>query len=323
MGSSLSVLLGRLRFRHLALLAALDEHRNLHRAAVATHMSQPSATKVVHELERMLGLRMFDRLPTGMRPTEFGVVVIEFANRALADLRRLAVEADGRKVDRNGRLIIGTPMGVVIDCITRAVAVIKQRRPTLIIKMRSASSEEILAGVMNGLIDLGVGYFNGLGQLGAVGYERLGSDELCVAVRKHHPLLREQRLNVRELQRATWILHPLGTFAEESMGWDFDKIGMKAPANVVESDSISGTLRMVLASDAVTLLPESIIQDQLQSNFIARLPLAIAGNSVEFGMLSRRGEPLAPALRDCQELLRRLGSAEGRSTENKQLGVAG
>jgi DNA-binding transcriptional LysR family regulator len=58
---------------------ALAEHSNLHRAAEAVHMAQPSATKVVRDLERSFGFRLFERLPRGMHPTELGTEVLAFA----------------------------------------------------------------------------------------------------------------------------------------------------------------------------------------------------------------------------------------------------
>src|ERR1700745_2424941 len=70
--SMLSHLVGRLRYRQLALLVALGEHCNLHRAAEAVHMAQPSATKVVRELGRLFGFPLFERLPRGMHPTPLG-----------------------------------------------------------------------------------------------------------------------------------------------------------------------------------------------------------------------------------------------------------
>src|SRR5882762_6098502 len=72
---SICKLVGRLRFRHLSLLVALDEHRNLHRAAKAVHLAQPSASKLVHDLELLFGSSLFDRSPTGMQPTALGAVV--------------------------------------------------------------------------------------------------------------------------------------------------------------------------------------------------------------------------------------------------------
>jgi DNA-binding transcriptional LysR family regulator len=309
MGSSLSALLGRLRFRHLALLAALGEHRNLHRAAAATHMSQPTATKVVREVELILGLPVFDRLPTGMRPTEFGVMVLEFANRVLGELGRLAGEADGRNRDRNGRLIIGMPLGVMAECVGRAIAEIKQGRPELIVKMQGALGEDVVGGVASGQMDLGVGYFHGLKSCDAVQFEVLRSEMLCVVARAHHALLRQppQGVILRELERAMWMLHPMVTQGRV-MEREFNSAGMRAPTNVVESDSVGGILSMVVGSDAVTMLPETIVAEQIRAKVLVRLPVAIGSEPMEFGVVSRRGEEAAPVVREYREALRSLGA---------------
>jgi hypothetical protein len=59
----------RLKTRQLLLLIALDDYRNIHRAAEELHMTQPAASKQVKDLEEMLDVRLFDRLPRGMEPT--------------------------------------------------------------------------------------------------------------------------------------------------------------------------------------------------------------------------------------------------------------
>src|SRR5271154_6360635 len=94
---SFTHLVGRLRFRHLALLAALDEHRNLRRAADAVHLAQPSATKLVHDLEVVFGFPLFERLPRGMQPTELGVEVLAFAHRMLVDLERFSQNLESKR----------------------------------------------------------------------------------------------------------------------------------------------------------------------------------------------------------------------------------
>jgi DNA-binding transcriptional LysR family regulator len=91
-----SHLIGRLRFRHLALLVALDDHRNLRRAADAVHLAQPSATKLVHDLEQVFGFPIFERLPRGMEPTDVGKEVLVFARRTLADLDRFTLDLDSK-----------------------------------------------------------------------------------------------------------------------------------------------------------------------------------------------------------------------------------
>lgn len=53
----------RLKMRQLLLLVALDEEGNIHRAAETLYMSQPAASKLLKDLEEMMGVRLFERLP--------------------------------------------------------------------------------------------------------------------------------------------------------------------------------------------------------------------------------------------------------------------
>ena len=57
----------RLKTRQLLLLVALAEEGNIHRASEVLNMTQPAASKLLKDLEDVLGVSLFDRLPRGMR----------------------------------------------------------------------------------------------------------------------------------------------------------------------------------------------------------------------------------------------------------------
>ena len=136
-GGSLCSLVSRLRYRQLALLVALGEHGNLHRAAAAIHVTQPSATKLVRQLERLFGGRLFDRLPRGMHPTELGSEALAFAQRAMAHLHRFEVDLEHRSRGGKGRLLLGAIPGAASDQVARAIAELKRQRPLLAISLLS------------------------------------------------------------------------------------------------------------------------------------------------------------------------------------------
>src|SRR5215207_11643266 len=62
----------RLKTRQLLLLVAIAEEGNIHRAAEVLHMTQPAASKLLKDLEDVLDVSLFDRLPRGMRATWYG-----------------------------------------------------------------------------------------------------------------------------------------------------------------------------------------------------------------------------------------------------------
>ncbi|MBA3916102.1 MAG: LysR family transcriptional regulator, partial [Acidobacteriales bacterium] len=83
---------------------AVAEAGNISLAAERLMISQPAVSKQLTELERYLGIPLFDRLPRGVRMTEAGRVLHGYARRifSLADEAQIAVDAV-RGVER-GRL---------------------------------------------------------------------------------------------------------------------------------------------------------------------------------------------------------------------------
>jgi len=71
----------RLKTRQLMLLTAICDEGNIHRAAEVLNMSQPAASKLLKDLEDMLGVSLFERQPRGMRPNWYGETMIRHACR--------------------------------------------------------------------------------------------------------------------------------------------------------------------------------------------------------------------------------------------------
>jgi DNA-binding transcriptional LysR family regulator len=307
-------LIGRLRFRHLALLVALDEHRNLRRAADAVHLAQPSASKLVHDLEVVFGFTLFERLPRGMMPTQLGTEVLEFARRILVDLDRFTQDLDSKRKGGYGQLVIGAIMGAAPDVVARAMADIKKRRPLLAVKLLGETSDEILSLLIARRIDLAVGRFSNALQHNTVDYEDLGNEPLCIVARKGHPLARTRRLELRKLDQSAWILQPLSSPARQIIEQEFGEAGMMSPANLVECTSIFATLQLLQKSDAISMLPESVVRDHLNAGLLVRLPLAVGKSLPGFGILTRRGEPLSPIATELVEALRRYGARMGQDS---------
>jgi DNA-binding transcriptional LysR family regulator len=316
---SLSHLVGRLRYRHLALLVALGEHRNLHRAAQAVHLAQPSATKLVHDLEQLFGLPLFERLPRGMMPTELGGEVLTFAKRMLTELQRFAEDLDNKQKGGYGQLMIGAIMGAAPDVVARAMADIKKQRPLLAIRLMGETSDEIMGLLLEGKIDLAVGRFSHPLQHNDIDYEVLGNEELYIVARAGHPLTRVRKLHLTMLEQIPWILQPMTSPARQILEQEFGEEGMKTPPNVVECTSIFATLQLLQKSDAVAMLPESVVRDHLLADLLTRLPLTIGKSLPGFGILSKRGEPLSDTALEFIQALRRYGALMGQEQAQRAM----
>ena len=83
---------GRLRLRHLRLLMVMDDVRNVGEAARRMATTQPAVSRMLAELEEMVGARLFERTSKGTFPTVHGASMIRHASWVLGDLERMGRE---------------------------------------------------------------------------------------------------------------------------------------------------------------------------------------------------------------------------------------
>jgi len=72
--------------RHLRYLLAVADHGGFTRAAEALHVSQPTLSQQIRQLEETLGVSLFDRTSRTVKPTDAGVAYIECARCVLVEL---------------------------------------------------------------------------------------------------------------------------------------------------------------------------------------------------------------------------------------------
>jgi DNA-binding transcriptional LysR family regulator len=299
-----SLLFGRLRLRQLALLVALDEHRNLHRAAAATHMTQPSATNVLRDIELLLGFPLFKRMPRGMEPTRMGAEVLVFARRMLSEMTRFVQDLECKRNGGNGELVAGVVVGGSAGFVAQALVEMKQRRPLLAVKLKESTSEDAIKLLLNRDTDLAVGRFTEISRHKDISYEPMGNEPVCVVARKGHPASRASQLHLRELQQCAWILQPLPLPVRQMIEEEFEDASMTTPANIIECTSVFETIELVERTDSVTVLPVSFVRDRLNGGVLARIPILVGKNLMGFGVITRR-ETSGTAAAEFVDLLRR------------------
>ena len=180
-------LLNRLRYKHLHMLVTLSSSQNLHRASQSLNMSQPAATRMLHEIEDMFGCDLFERLPRGMRPTALGSELIRFAESAISGLDRCAEDLMARQQGGYGYLSIGTIMGAAPDLVMDSIAEIKSLNPQLRIRIMGDTSDQVIQLLEQGRIDLAIARRNAATDSEHYEFEQLGNERLLVVVHAGHP----------------------------------------------------------------------------------------------------------------------------------------
>jgi DNA-binding transcriptional LysR family regulator len=284
----------RLKTRQLLLLIALDDYRNIHRAADELHMTQPAASKQIKDLEEMLDVRLFERLPRGMEPTIYGETMIRHARMALTSLALAHDDLVTLKSGLSGQVEVGVIMSPAMALLPRAIARIKEQAPLLRIGVQLESSNLLLEKLQRGTLDFMIGRILEKGDSTGLIYEELTEEPACAVVRPGHPLLEHKQLGLEDIATLLWILPPQGSILRHRFDMMFRRASLQPPANVVDTTALLVITALLQQTDALHVMPLEVAQYYASLNVMRILPIDLPCKMDAFGIIRQQDHLLSP-----------------------------
>ena len=293
----------RLKTRQLLLLLALEDEGNINRAAQVLNITQPAASKLLKDLEDMLGVSLFDRMPRGMRPTWYGETMIRHARVALASLGQAHDEIQALKAGSFGQVSVGAITAPGLSLLPMAVALLKREQPSLRVSLQIETSDVLMERLAQSKLDMLVARLFERHDKTALRYQALTEEPVCAVTRPGHPLLGRRKLSLRDMADAGWIVPPAGSVLRHRFELMFQEQGLESPTNVVETTALLFMTRMLQQSDMIAVIATDVARYYAQHGLVAQLPIQLACTMDAFGLITRTDRPLSPA---AQVMLRAL-----------------
>ncbi|HLO93026.1 MAG TPA: LysR family transcriptional regulator [Burkholderiaceae bacterium] len=294
----------RLKTRQLLLLIALDDERNIHRAAEALCMTQPAASKQLKELEGMLDVKLFERRPRGMEPTPYGETMIRHARMALTSLAAAHDDIVALKNGLSGQVEVGVVMTPAMSLLPRAISRVKQRAPRLRIGVHVESSKVLLEMLLKGKLDFMIGRIFEEGGDSGLQYEELATEPACAVVRVDHPLLKHGNLRLTDLADQAWILPARGSVLRHRWELMFRRAGLEPPVNTVDTTELLLITALLQQTDSLHVMPVEVARYYAAMRALAILPIELPCHMDAFGIIFREGHLLPPGARQLLQEVR-------------------
>ncbi|XAH24995.1 LysR family transcriptional regulator [Xylophilus sp. GW821-FHT01B05] len=294
----------RLKTRQLLLLVALAEEGNIHRAAQVLNMTQPAASKLLKDLEDVLEVSLFDRLPRGMRPTWYGETMIRHAREALASLNQAHDELTALKAGRFGQVSVGAITSPGLMLLPPAVALVKRDQPSLRIAIEVETSPVLLERLEQGKLDMLVARLFAEHDKANLRYEPLTEELVCAVARPGHPLLGMTGLTLRDVMSAGWIVPPAGSVLRHRFDLMYQEAGLAPPINLLESSALLFITRMLQQSDMLAVLAADVARYYASHGIVSLLPLEMPCHMDAFGLITRTDRLPSPAAKLMMQALK-------------------
>jgi len=284
------------RPRQLLLLAKLDAHRHLGRAAEAMNISQPAATKLLQQLEDALGERLFERLARGMEPTPYGEILIRYARRVLSDFGSAREEMLALRSGLSGALRVGSVPGAVPELLAPALVEYHRRHPQVAVSVVVETSDVIRAQLAQGEVDFVLGRLTeGHDEAKYASVPLLGEAQVVV-VRAGHPVFGRTPVTLADMASWSWVLQPPGSPQRGRFEAAMREAGIQARLDIIETASPIATTALLENSDMAAVMPASQASHYARLGVLQTVPLALPPVRVPpICLITRLDRALSPA----------------------------
>lgn len=287
-GSLIHILHG-MRTAQLRALTAIAQHRNFTLAARSSHMAQPTIHRAARELERLLGVPLFEKTSFGIVPTSGAEYLARRAGVAFAELEQARAEVSALNGNEQGCTVAGAcSMAQHPFLIPEAFIEFTLRCPEHGISILNGTYEHLVASLRIGETDFLIGPLRSSDLPHDVVQEHLFDDPLRIIVRAEHPLARRKRLAAADLLRYPWIAPRRGAPLRSDFETLFQLAGVPAPERPLECNSLSSARAFLLATNRLMLVSPHHFRDELQIGTLTLIAHPAGPVVRPMGLISRR-----------------------------------
>lgn len=274
-----------LKLRHLQLLVALDEMRNVGRVAVYLNVTQPAISKTLATLESGLGVQLFERTTRGIEPTEHGACLVRHARDILGHMVSARDEMLDLSEGRVTRISLGLLPAAAAVLVPQFIVNLESASTEVTVSVREATTDVLIRMLSAGDIDLAVGNlpYRPLGK--EFQTERLYEDPIVVVARRDHPLASEPDLQWEMLSGYPMVLPPPETFTRAPIDDFMMQNRISISRRYVESVSTLTNIGVLQRTDSTGFLAREVARHFASMGLLSVLPLSLPNVQMDVGLV--------------------------------------
>ena len=306
--SSTPQLLNRLRMRQVALILAIGELRTLRAAAQHLGMAQPTASKMLQELEDALGEPLFDREGRGLKFNPAGEAVLNSFRSLRNTVVALGRELHELHLGSTGKLFVGSITVAAPSYLGAAMIGLKKQYPLLSIELVVDTSDRLIELLREGSLDMVIGRMpdaNSPDNQDCL-FRPIAEEALAVVAGCSHPLThtgKRKGLDFAALLDFPWVLQLRGSPLREVIEQEFRSHHAALPQGLIETSSIITATDLVAQSSMIAVIPQAIAKRYEKDRHLRILPYSFTHTLTAWGSLVLRERTINPITRAFLSLL--------------------
>jgi len=186
-----------LELRHLRYFVAVADHGRMIAAAGALHVAQPAVSQTICQLERDVGVALFERHPRGVKLTRAGEDLLPKARAALSSTEEAFQTAQAHAREQRSQLLVGFPPPLTSDA-TEILAAYERSQPSIDVEVRQFDLGGPIVAVARRQVD--VAFVWGAFEERDVVLETVAEEQLVACLATGHPLAGQAELRFDQIE---------------------------------------------------------------------------------------------------------------------------
>jgi DNA-binding transcriptional LysR family regulator len=258
----------------------LAEQLHFGRAAALLHMTQPPLTLAVQQMERRLGVALFERTRRSVALTPAGVALVEPVRQLLRQASALPALAQSATQGEIGRIRLGFISTVGFGPLPAWLRGFRERWPGIAVELIEATGDVQLKAFERAEIDAGfVLHAPGMAPGAALGLQMLslGVEPLVLALPESLPWAAAHRLRVADVLSQPLVIFPRAITPSlfDAVLAFYHRQGI-TPVIAQEAIQMQTIVNLVSAGLGIALVPKAVTQLQRAGVVYRPLPAALA-----------------------------------------------
>jgi DNA-binding transcriptional LysR family regulator len=279
--------------RALNTFLAVCREKSISAAARYLHISQPSVSVAITQLESRLGTVLFERARSGIRLTRTGDALLRRAQAVQSILQDVEAEVALASDGMLGPLRVGGTPGALVSLLPDAVNAMERAPNRFRLHVFERSDLELMELLLKQEIEIAF-VTTGL-DVPPEGIEEqsLARDPLNLMVGRAQDALPGE-MSLREASALRWVLPEADGAFRRQIDALFVTAEVSTPRDVVRCDSLPTTKAIVCGGSYVTILPRRVAHAELSMGLLRAIRILDAEFSRTIGVRTRRGASLSP-----------------------------
>lgn len=242
-----------MELRHLRYFLAVADSLSFTRAAAELHLTQPTLSHQIKQLEQHVGTALFDRIGRKVRLTAPGAIFRQHAERALKEITSATAALAELEGLVHGTLAIGVFQSFNSSLLPPILAEFSAVYPGVNVTVRQLPTGEMEDRMIKGELDLGIAY--GPPKSDRIDAEKLFDERLMLVVGDRHPYARRREIHIKDLRDQPLIMLTPEFPSRKLLAECFNSVGYR-PRIRIEINSTDAILATVKCSQLATIQTE-------------------------------------------------------------------